>query len=89
MSRQVFLLQRMDSLVVACGLSSCSARAWLLYRMGDLSSLRGDRTRIPCLARWILNHWTTREIPKVRVLIELGSDLEAQKMNPCSGSFRL
>ena len=27
----------------------------------DLSSLARDRTCIPCIARCILNHWTTRE----------------------------
>ena len=29
----------------------------------DLSSLTRDRICIPCFRRWILNHWTTREIP--------------------------
>ena len=23
-----------------------------------------DRTRVPCIGRWILNHWTTREVLK-------------------------
>ena len=31
--------------------------------MWDLSSLTRDRTRVPCVGRRILNHWTTREIP--------------------------
>ena len=31
--------------------------------MWDLSSLTRHRTRIRCIARWILNHWTTREVP--------------------------
>ena len=31
--------------------------------MRDLSSLARDQTGIPCIARWILNHWTTREVP--------------------------
>ena len=30
--------------------------------MWDLSSQTRDQTHIPCFARWILNHWTTREI---------------------------
>ena len=31
--------------------------------MGDLSSLSRDQTCAPCIARQILNHWTTREVP--------------------------
>ena len=30
-----------------------------LWHMG--SSWTRDGTRVPCIARWILNHWTTRE----------------------------
>ena len=33
--------------------------------MWDLSSPTGDRTRIPCIGRWILSHWTTREVPQL------------------------
>ena len=33
-----------------------------LSHMWDSSSLPRDGTRVPCIARWILNHWTTREI---------------------------
>ena len=29
----------------------------------DLSSLTRDQTRVPCLGRWILNPWITREVP--------------------------
>ena len=56
---------------------------WLLYfivfnfyllvapnGMGDLSSQTRDWTHIPCIARWILNHWTTREVP-VLVTLDL------------------
>ena len=31
--------------------------------MWDLSSPTRDRTRVPCIGRWILDHWTTREVP--------------------------
>ena len=31
---------------------------------GNLSSLTRGRTGVPCVARWILNHWTTREVPQ-------------------------
>ena len=34
----------------------------LLHGTWDLSSLSRDQTRIPCIARWILNHWATREV---------------------------
>ena len=29
---------------------------------GIFSSLTRDRTHIPCVAKWLLNHWTTREV---------------------------
>ena len=32
--------------------------------MCDLISLTGNRTPVPCIARQILNHWTTREVPQ-------------------------
>ena len=35
---------------------SCSAGMW------DLTSLTRDQTHIPCTARQILDHWTTREV---------------------------
>ena len=31
--------------------------------MWDLNSLPRDRTPVPCIGRWILHHWTTREVP--------------------------
>ena len=31
--------------------------------MWDPSSLTRDQTNILCIARWILNHWTTRAVP--------------------------
>ena len=30
--------------------------------MWDLSSLMRDWTLVPCIARWILNHWITRKV---------------------------
>jgi len=32
--------------------------------MCNLISLTGNRTPVPCIARRILNHWTTREVPQ-------------------------
>ena len=36
----------------------------LLPSMWDLSSWTRNQTRVSCFARWTLNHWTTREVPK-------------------------
>ena len=38
------------------GLSSCAA----LWHVGSFQTR--DRTHVPSLGRWILNHWTTREV---------------------------
>ena len=46
------------------GLSSCGTWVWLLHGMWDLSSQTRDRTHVPCIGRWIVNLWTTRDIPK-------------------------
>ena len=32
------------------------------------SSQIGDQTHVPCIGRWILNHWTTREVPNKEFL---------------------
>ena len=29
------------------------------------SSLSRDRTHVPCIGRWTLNNWITREVPKL------------------------
>ena len=34
----------------------------MLHGTRDLSSLTKDRTHVSCIARWILNPWTTREV---------------------------
>ena len=33
--------------------------------MWDLNSLTRDWTQIPCVGRWSVNHWTTREVPSL------------------------
>ena len=51
---------------------SCGPRAVLPRGMSDLSSLTRDRTHAPCIGgRRILNHWTTREAPKVIYLFRI------------------
>ena len=44
-------------------------RAQLPRGVQDLSSLARDQTSIPCIGRWILNHWTTRESPILSIFI--------------------
>ena len=40
----------------------CSGSSLWCWGMWDLSSLARDRTCVPGIRRWILNHWNTREI---------------------------
>ena len=47
----------------AHGLSRCGAWAWLFCGMWD-PPRPGILTDVPCIARWIRNHWTTREAQK-------------------------
>lgn len=52
------------SFVAVHGLSSCGrAQASLLWGTWDLSSLTRGSKLHACIARWILNRWTTREVP--------------------------
>ena len=51
--------------VVAAHKLSCS-------HLCDLSSSTRDGTHVPCIARLILNHWTTKEVPQRKFLIHLG-----------------
>ena len=37
--------------------------------MWDLSSPTKDQTHIPCIGRQSLNHWTSREVPEVKIKI--------------------
>ena len=45
------------------GLSSCGAWASLPSGVWDLSSPTKDQTHVLYIGRWILNHWTTRNVP--------------------------
>ena len=51
--------------VVASAVTGCDAWAQLLQDIWDLSSLTRDWTHVPCIARQILNHRTTREAPGI------------------------
>ena len=50
------------SVVVMCGLSCPEAYGIFLDQGWNLC---------PCIGRWILNHWTTREVPGHRFLKKL------------------
>ena len=41
--------------------------------MWDLSSPTRNRTQVLCIGRWILNHWTTQEVPKFCSFLWLSS----------------
>ena len=56
-------LWRAGSCVAEHGLSSYSTRAQLSHAMWDLSSVTRNQTCVPYIGRWILIHWTTREVP--------------------------
>ena len=58
------------SLVVGCGLQSTQAPYQChssLAAPPQVGSKFPDRslTRVPGIGRWILNHWTTREVPRL------------------------
>ena len=62
-------LGHMDSLVTNSG-SVVGVHGLVSPGLWDLSSPTRDRTWVPCIARWILNHWATREVPEF--LVKLG-----------------
>lgn len=45
-----------------------------------LSSLIRDRTHVPCIARGVLNHWTTRKVPS---LLFNGFQMPPRLFEPC------
>ena len=55
-------LQNVGASVVVTRRFNCSAA------YGNFSSLTRDWTCVPCIARWILRYWTTKEIPKLLFL---------------------
>ena len=56
------------AVVSSGGFSCCGAHAQWLWLMGLVaprhveSSQTRDKTCVPCIVRWILNHWATREV---------------------------
>ena len=55
-----------------CGLS-CSTMCRIF------SSLTRDQTLVPCFARWILNQWTTRDVP-LRFTLQASIDLQKKRI---------
>ena len=51
-------------LVVACRIfvAAHGLILWLPHGVWNLSSQTRDRTRVPSIGMWVLNHWTTREV---------------------------
>ena len=47
------------------------------------SSPTGDGTDVPCIARWILNHWASREAPRVYIF---KSESKSKEKRAHSGS---
>ena len=54
--------------------------------MWDLSSLTRAQTQVPCIARKILNHWTTRKVPPPILLFstKMALELEWAQVRPRS-----
>jgi len=74
----------------ACsGLSTCGTRAYLPQDMWDLSSLDRDRTCVSCLGRWILHHWTTKEVPECLYLVNFPSEQCLIRLAKLSSSFKV
>ena len=51
------------------GFSSCGAWGSAAPQHGESSQTRG--TRVPCISRQIVNHWTTREVQNMCLLTSL------------------
>ena len=59
------------SLVVAGRLCICVTWAYLPCSMWDLNFSTRAQTRVPCIGRQILNHWTTKEVSQICLSIFL------------------
>ena len=57
------LLASLGIFAVAHRSRSCGMWAQLLHGAWDRSSPTKEWTNVPCVARQILNHWPTREVP--------------------------
>ena len=62
-------LYHAGSFIVYHGLSSSGTQAQIPHGMWDLSPPTRHQSFVPCIASWILNHWTTRECPYLYYLL--------------------
>ena len=57
---------------ISSNIASAFCFGSLDMRLWDLSSQTRDWSHSPCIGRWSLNHWTTREVPEI--LLDTGVD---------------
>ena len=57
-------LRHVGSFIAAHRFSSCGTWVYWFMACGIISASQPDGTHVPCIARRILNHWTTWEVPK-------------------------
>ena len=67
--------------------SACGVLAGLLRGIWDLNSPTRGRTHVPCIGRWILNHWTVREVPSCSLLSTCYTFQLSQSYFGASSSF--
>ena len=53
-----------------------------LQDIGDLSSPTRDPTHTPCIGRWSLHHWTTREVPLLKIYYNLEKAMAPHSSTP-------
>ena len=80
-------LDKWASVAAALGLSSFGAGAWLPCGMWDLSSQIRDGTCVPCIGRWILNHWITREVLYCIIICTVGLQFPSHRMGSSLGNL--
>ena len=51
----------------------------MLRGIWNLSSSTKDWNQVPCIVRWILNHWITREVPG-KFLLERSKSKDGEKV---------
>ena len=76
----------MDSLAVAHRLRSCCAWALFFHCVWGLCSPSRNIPHVPCIGRWILNHWTIRG-QSLPLLLEIL--VFVSRVNPLSWEVRV
>ena len=81
----LFLLRSMG--FKCAGFGGCSSIAWAQWSWHTIivaprhavSSQTRDWMLVPCIGRWILNHWTTKEVPHIVFHYQLSNLAESIK----------